>query len=264
MSLRTSLATQYPSCFAVYAFVFPTGHFYIGSTNNLAKRLRDHRGYLEAGTHQNFKMQRLYEGWDELRIDFECYEDRDEAYVEEQRLLDRHHGDEYCLNISTDARSLWGNGRGRPTEVSDRIAASQKGRIVTDEFREACRKRMTGNVMSDMTRQRISRALSGRTLSDEHKQRVGDANRGKLLGHKHTDEQKAKKKATWDSRGGFKHRDESRRLIADANKKKVSAAGVIYDSIAEAADALGVNRRTITDRVKNNSDRFRDYFFVGE
>lgn len=249
MTLRPSISSQYPSDPAVYTFIFPTGHFYIGSTICLSKRLRDHRGYLEAGKHQNFKMQKLYDIWDEIKIHFSCCDDREEAYDKEQSLLDRHHGDEYCLNISTDARSLWGNGRGRPKEVSLRIANAQKGKEVSDEFREQCRQRMLGNVPSALSRRRCSETLKGRVFSDDHRAKISASLIGKPR-HK-TREAEAKRQATLLAMGGIKHTDESRRKIAEHNQVQVEVDGVIYPSMSHACEALNIKATTMSARIKN-------------
>lgn len=261
MSIRSSLSSIYPSTIAVYILVLTSGHYYIGSTNNLAKRLRDHRSYLERGEHQNFRLQRWYETWQSIKIAYTTHDTVDEAREEEQRLIDRHYNDSFCCNLATDSRSLWGNGRGRPAEISERISASSRGRVFTDEFREACRQRMLGSKPSDLTRQRTSNAMKGRTLTEEHRTNLSTALKGKALGRRHTEIQKQRRAETWEKLGGFKHKESSRKLIADANKKPVIIDGVRYASIIDAAEALGINRATIGYRVRSDSCKFAGYFY---
>lgn len=48
------------------------------------------------------------------------------------------------------------------------------------------------------------------------------------------------------------------------NIKKVVCAGVLYESMKEAAYALGVAPATITYRVKNTSASWKDYYYYQE
>lgn len=260
MTLRSSISSIYPNSPAVYTIILPTGHFYIGSTVCLSKRLRDHRGYLDAGRHQNFKMQRLYTNWNDITVHFTCFDDREDAYDQEQYLIDRHYDDEFCINISTDARSLWGNGRGRPSEVSQRISEAQKGKVVSEEFREKCRQRMLGNVQSEVTRQRRSETMKGRTFSDEHRENLSKAMVGKS--RPKTREAEMKRQATIAARGGIKHTEESRRKIAEFNMIPVICEGIRYQSMGHAASALGITIGGVKYRIESNSIRFKDYSYA--
>lgn len=261
MTIRSSLSSLYPSTIAVYILALNSGHYYIGSTKSLARRLRDHRSYLEGGKHQNFRLQRWYETWDSIRIAYTAYNTVEEALEEEQRLIDRHYDDPYCCNLATDSRSIWGNGRGCPPEIAERISVSNRGKIFTDEFREKCRQRMLGSKPSELTRQRTSNSMKGRTLTEEHRANLSIALKGKTIGRRHTEIQKQRRAETWEKLGGFKHRESSRKLIADANKKPVIIDGVRYASIMDAAEALDMNRATISYRVRSDSSKFAGYFY---
>lgn len=61
----------------------------IGSTNRLDKRMNEHKKALETGRHCNQKMQNVYNKCKsfEYRV-LSYHETREEAYMEEQRLLD--------------------------------------------------------------------------------------------------------------------------------------------------------------------------------
>ena len=61
----------------------------IGSTSRLDKRMNEHKKALEAGEHCNRKMQNAYNKYQsfEYRV-LSYHETREEAYIEEQRLLD--------------------------------------------------------------------------------------------------------------------------------------------------------------------------------
>lgn len=48
------------------------------------------------------------------------------------------------------------------------------------------------------------------------------------------------------------------------NTKKVSCLGVVYNSVSEAAKALGINNTTLAWRLRSNNEKFKDYFYIAK
>lgn len=250
---------MYPKQPAVYQLTHKsTGHFYIGSTNNLDRRIRRHRNDLEAGEHHSHKFEKAFGDWSCVRVTYQTFSTEEQAKDEEERLLKLHISDPLCCNIGTGARSLWGNGR--PQEVTEKISRAQRGKPVTDEFRENARQRMLGTTMSEEQKRKISDSLKGKVVSDETRQKLSEARKGVSTGPRSA-ESELKRKATIAAKGGFKHTDESRQAIADANKKAVMVDGVEYGSLQEAAKSLGVSQSTITNRINSKNPKFSGYEF---
>lgn len=85
----------------------PTGMFYIGSTSNILSRKRVHKSALLNGQHANPKLTELfrkYGKWEDFEWKIFLVNEREEAFIMEQELLDLHWGDPLLLNSSKDAR----------------------------------------------------------------------------------------------------------------------------------------------------------------
>ena len=82
----------------------------IGSTNNLKKRMKDHFRELAKGTHGNSIMQRAYLKYNMFEYEILSeYESREEAYLQEQLLLDKFFKKPY---YSMQCASASGSGSG--------------------------------------------------------------------------------------------------------------------------------------------------------
>lgn len=130
---------------AFYIITLKSGHFYIGSTKNLYRRLLRHKFTLENGVHPNRHLQSAFTTWEDFNIQFTHCKDRHSAMGKEQQLLDERVGDPLCLNISKTAK---------PDPVANGASAAAHA-YWTDEKK------------SRESRQKISVALKGKPLSDE-------------------------------------------------------------------------------------------------
>ncbi len=116
--------------------------YYIGSTKNFHKRMAEHKGLLEKGTHKNAYMQRVFDkyGGFEYKI-LESVED-DKLVDREQVHIDRHYDDVKCMNASPHAHRAY-------------------------------------NPWTDESRKKMSESCKGRTLTEETKKKISDTKKGK-------------------------------------------------------------------------------------
>jgi group I intron endonuclease len=172
----------------IYRIVDKDGREYVGSTNNLMKRGRQHFRDLQRGVHRNRILQRTYdkhvigEGqkdyfhYEELLLCEEC-----ELELYEQNILDNV---ELHYNIALDVLSPM---RGRPLteEHKRKISQANSGKSYRAGFKhlDETKKKIglahRGKKLKKSTREKIGNAHRGRSLTKEHKEKIGAAHRGK-------------------------------------------------------------------------------------
>lgn len=140
----------------------PTGYYYIGSTGNFRERYNQHRKHLSGNRHANYKLQSIFTSREDLEYEFFPTPTREAAYLEEQRLLDKHYSDRFCCNVGKSSLD--------PTlgviTLEMRQANIQKaaqaniGRKFSTEHREKLSLSHLGNTRSDETRAAISLSKS--------------------------------------------------------------------------------------------------------
>ncbi len=103
------------------------GKYYIGSTNNLYKRIYDHRRDLERNEHANSSFQKAYNAAENksLRLIFIRVESRKEGYEIEQLLLDKHIGSGLLFNVFNNAEV---NGHGGKWSEEAKVKQSKVGK----------------------------------------------------------------------------------------------------------------------------------------
>lgn len=121
----------------------------------------------------------------------------------------------------------------RSEEHRLKLSLSAQGRFVGEE------NPFHGKKHSDETKIKLSIITSNRKLSDETKEKI----RVTSTGRKHNDETKSKLSK-----------------LKEDKKKRVSVNGIIYNSVTEAANQLGVNRITFISRLKSKT--YTTYFYV--
>lgn len=193
-----------------------TGCRYVGSSVQIAARLRRHRRELDRDSHTNQYLQRAWNKYGALAFVFEVLEeiaDRHLLIACEQRHLDTARPNVYNVAIVVAAPMLgrqWADGqhdkfakkmRGHlvSEETRKKIGDANRGRSVSAEHREAIRESRLGTKASVETRAKMSAArlgkplgprsesvieamrarLVGRNLSLEHRAKIGAAHRGR-------------------------------------------------------------------------------------
>lgn len=174
----------------IYRLVFHEGGVYIGSTNNFARRFRDHRRDLEQGKHKNFALQKAFAKYGDYQEERLLICEPDMLLQYEQAYLDvikpRYNLSAIAgkIEMTPEVRakigaSNLGHERYKCPETRKKLSAASKGRKVSPETRAKLRASVTGFRHTDEAKQKISVAHAGRALSPEHRAKTGAGLRGK-------------------------------------------------------------------------------------
>lgn len=160
------------------------GRVYVGSSQNIDKRWKEHKRNLQANKHPNVYLQRSYNLYGIEAFTFEIIEEctPEQLIAREQFYLDIVFNFGNTFNIVVKAKSRLGT---KHTEETKRkISEAKKGK-------------------------------GGRKLSVEHKQKLLEAN----LGRVHTEDRKRKNS---EGQKGRKLSVETRQRMSEAHKKRKS------------------------------------------
>lgn len=139
------------------------GKFYIGSTSNMRKRMREHMSNLRRGIHVNDHLQHAFDKYGEENFAFEVYEyvkNIDDLLTVEQRVLDdlKPYDDEVGYNISEYAYSYRVFGEDNP----------HYGVPKSEEHKRKIRESLLGHKHSEETKRKISKAVKGKNTGKDH------------------------------------------------------------------------------------------------
>lgn len=154
-----------PDTPAVYTLTHvPTGTFYVGSTKNLKKRLRQHKLALKNGTHHNPPLQKCNTGWSDIQVEYTELSDLETARTLENSLICKNEGNPKFANVVGPDND---KGVKRSIETRQKMSSAKIG---IKRSPEVCKS--------------ISDNNKGRKRSPETCKRMSEAN----LGRKHTPE----------------------------------------------------------------------------
>lgn len=175
----------------------PNGKIYIGSSINLAKRIRGHKSDLRQNKHPNARLQNAYNKYGLANFTFEVIVncEKTEVFALEQRHIDELPPGRLGFNIATCAENPR---RGAKYTEAERANMSRAltGRQLSAQHRANISHGGLGVKKSEETRQRmrdsaaerspsrhakISAALLGRQKSEDHKKKIGEATRLRCL-----------------------------------------------------------------------------------
>jgi group I intron endonuclease len=251
-----------------------TGKSYIGSTSNFRDRSIRHLRELKDGNHHCITLQQDHTDLTEYTFTtIEGFETREKAYEFEGSLIKKLYNNPLLYNIGKDA--IGGdNLTGHPNKVEiikrrtetaqknlDSLSKEEKcikygmsgskngmyGKTHTDEVKAMQAKRMTGTEPGN----------KGKSMSPDGYQ--------KLLKHIETRDYDGERNPFY----GRKHSTETVEKIRlmnmgrpSPNRKRAEIDGVIYESATAAGTELGIERSTLTHRIRSKSKIYSDYNYL--
>ena len=144
------------------------GKKYVGLTNDIARRKREHFGLLRKGEHENQHLQNAWDKYHEENFVFYILEECSINMLDEKEkyYIAKFHSDDdrYGYNIESGGRT---------------------NQIVSEETRKKLSEALKGRVFSQEHKDRIGQALAGRVFSDESIEKMRKAQIGRCKGSKH-------------------------------------------------------------------------------
>lgn len=215
---------------------------YIGQSNNLKKRKREHFNKLRKDTHENSYLQRAFNKYGEQCFQYEV--------LVEENLSDEELDKLEYIYIQLFGSHLHTQGKGYNLSIGGK---TRRGFKHTPKTIEKMSKSRTGEKNGfygkKHTKESIERRLANMDYSfaqtKEHRQKISES----MKGRKFTDEHRLNKSNA--QRGG-------KNPIA----KKVSVEGVVYECIQDVARHYGLRHNTVSYRLKSTSETFREWFYL--
>lgn len=232
-----------PACYVIENKI--TGNIYIGSTRNISGRVNHHKFYLSVGMHSNSNLQKEYDNClfkSNIIIHVLFLASIEEARDMEQALLDEEFNSGNVMNISNNARYQSGYDRtkiiaklvefNRLPQVKEALSIRTKELWASEEGRKMFIKAIGQNVVVDGIEYGSVREASRQT--------------------------------------GTSIESIRRRLVNNVcslndirpKQKRVSCEGVIYPSVSKAAEVYGIMDNTMTYRLQNTSNAWKDFIYL--
>ena len=199
---------------------------YVGSTKDMAKRIRQHKYELRHNKHPCKKLQEIYNKSPELTVEFIEIDEPDKtlarelAFDQEQSLLDKFKEQSLLLNAATDARN------------------AATGIVYTDEVRGKISEGIKKHFEDPVNVERAKQNAHDRWSNQEY--------RDKLTELRNTPEHKLLqseyKKELW------KNPEHRAKMCIP-----VTVDGKKYDSLKDAAKDLGISTSALRNRCKSKN-----------
>lgn len=209
-----------PSGGGIYVIRLSEKHYYGGRAVCFATRWYDHLRNLQAGTHTNSRMQRVFNKYGGFSPEVVCVLDRDTQPDAEQAWLNEHHGKPGCVNLSPHARGGCGGHTG-VTREKMRVTRSSRPDLVEKARESLARNRLpVGAPRTPEHAEAIAAKLRGRKQALEAVAKRAASNRGR----KNTPDtlrrmsESAKRRAQVQPTS---HGDETRALISSQQRGRV-------------------------------------------
>ncbi len=152
---------------------------YVGSSNNILKRWRQHRYTLSKNTHRNQHLQRAWSKYGAEAFTFSLIEELDNEnglLIREQYWLDRYlETPNSCYNIARNASAPM-LGQSFSDEHKRKIGEGNKGKKRTAELRQRQSKARKGKRLPVLGRPGVGNNRRGHKTSPLAKLRIGNAN----------------------------------------------------------------------------------------
>jgi group I intron endonuclease len=250
-----------------------TGVFYFGSSNNVLRRLSEHRSDLIEGVHINRNLQNAFEQCFHFKVAVLMTESRDAGFTIEQQLLDVNNGNPLMANLATSAYAS-GLGKIPSEETRLKISLANMGKPCTPAMKLAVSRANTGRPTSSLQKQRVAASNKSRSYSDSFKMQVRERMKGNKygLGHKVSEATlnsirnlNLGKKLSEETKRKIMESREATRNSPDYNDPRniaVLIEGNIYASISQAARKLNMLHGTVWGRVNSSNPLYSEWRYL--
>lgn len=153
-----------------------SNRLYIGSAVDLKRRRREHFRRLRANSHKNPKLQNAWNKYGECEFEFVILKNcgRDDLIANEQKFIDIFDAANSGFNILSVAGSTLGYKHTEETKAH--LSVVNSGYKHTEDSKEL----MRGRVVSDETRDALSKAHTGKSMSQDQRDAIGRAHKGRI------------------------------------------------------------------------------------
>lgn len=235
-----------PACYLIENI--NDGTTYVGSTKDIADRVRKHRYMLINGNHSNKKLQEHFDEATDKEVFIvyaAIYPNKEEAVEREQLILDEGYGHPCLLNIAYDARN--------PFSGTDKRLISDKLKLHNSQphIREKTAARTRELWKNDTIRNKILSKIGEKITVD---------------GVEYLSVREASRKTGFSVeaiRNALKEGAVNSREIG-RQKRKISADGVIFESLTVASKAYGIKDNTMHYRVNSTRPQWINFFYIEE
>ena len=105
-------------------------YYYIGSSQNIPKRIARHLRELAVGKHVNKKLQSVFNKYNEFSYVYRDVPDEQDLLEAEQKEIDENIDDKFCCNLARSATAAF-QGREHTKDSKERISDSSRAAMVT-------------------------------------------------------------------------------------------------------------------------------------
>lgn len=198
------------------------GKVYIGKSNDVKRRWREHKSRLKRNNHENEKLQHDWNKYGEDNFEFKLIEnyDNEEFGIE----LEKKYINEYkSCDLNFGYNMTLGKGENRGEIPTEETKKKLKGHEVSEETKKKISESNIGNKNAlgykhtEESKKKISESHKGKRLSEEHKKHLSESRKGKTLTEKH------KKKISMSNKGkntGKIRTEEHKKKISESRKGK--------------------------------------------
>jgi group I intron endonuclease len=203
-----------------------TRKIYIGQSNNITRRINDHKKELKNGIHNNTHIQRSWNkyGCDNFTFNIieECLEnelnEKEIYYIKEYRLM-------YELYNQTEGGKYGLRGYTHSEKTKEKLRQKRKNQIFSEETRQKLIKAHIGRKskpMSEEQKEKLRQANLGKEVSEETKIKISESLKGRTGPNKDKRFTEDHKRKISESGKGRIFSEEHRRRIGEANKRRIT------------------------------------------
>lgn len=158
-----------------------TDTVYYGQSVNIGERLKKHRFMLDGNYHDNIHLQRAWSKYGKDAFVFTPIRIVEDITVDLTPIEKKYKDNAYFLGMKVYNISDPEKPPSYSQEARAKIAASRRGKKMSDKTKRKLSEINTGKIASLETRKKISDAGKGRIFSKEARNKIGQAHKGKTI-----------------------------------------------------------------------------------